>query len=417
MEITNRIQSLVTRAVKSFTEKRSISVGPLTAVGLPYGFTQSPLTISMQMQLSAVYRCVEVISDAVATQTWDIKEFQSGKWVKNPLNKVAYMLNIEPNPAMSRYMFMKTLVAKMLLEGNGYAIISRDSRGDPYRLTLVNESVAAYQRADGSIYYEVGANRMLIDGQDMIHIQNFSYDGINGISTLRHAAASTGLAYSAEATAKGFYSGGANLSGILKVSGKLTEEKAQAMKDSWNSSQNVASGSPGGIAVMEAGVDFQPVAVNPKDAQMLETRQFNILEICRFFGVPPSKVFDQAGLTYSNVEVYQLGFITDTITPLDSKIEAEFNRKLLRPSYRLKTNLNLNLDELNKANLDSKANFYSKMVQIGAYTVNEVREALGNEVKDGGDEAYIQVNMTPITKPSIPKQNKNTEPVTQPTDG
>ena len=415
MEITNRIQSFFSK----IKEKRGISVGPLTAVGLPYGFTQSPLSLNLAMQLSAVYRCVEVISDSIATQTWDIKEFQSGRWTKTPFHKAAYMLNYEPNPAMSRYMFMKTLVAKTLLEGNGYAIIRRDSRGDPYQLDLVNESVTAYQKADGSIYYEVGpkGSTRLIDGQNMIHIQNFSYDGLTGVSTLRHAATSMGLAYSAEATAKGFFSGGANASGIITTEGKLKPEQAQAIKDSWNASIDVTSGSPGGVAVFEGGMTFTPITVNPKDAQMLETRQFNVLEICRFFGVPPSKVFDQAGLTYSNVEVYQLGFITDTITPLDSKIEAEFNRKLLRPSQRSKTLLNLNLDELTKANLDAKANYYSKMFQCGAYTVNEVREALGNEIKEGGDEAYIQVNMTPISRPVIPKANKNTEPVTQPTDG
>lgn len=416
----------IRKAVSDFAgrvfEKRSLTVAPLTAIGLPYGFSQSPLSLQTAMQLSTVYRCVEVISDSIATQTWDISEYQSDKgWVKNPFHKAAYMLNFEPNPAMSRYIFMKTLVAKILLEGNGYAIIHRDSRGDPYRLELVNESVIPFIRKDGTIYYEVGQQgyTRVVDGSDMIHIQNFTYDGLVGVSTLRHAATSMGLSYSAEATAKGFFSSGANMSGIITAgAGKLTQERASAIKDSWSAAFNVTSGNPGGVAVMESGMEFKPVTVNPKDAQMLETRQFNVLEICRFFGVPPSKVFDQAGLTYSNVEAYQLGFITDTVTPLDSKVEAEFNRKLLRPSQRSKVLLNLNLDELIKANLDTKANYLSKMFQCGGMTVNEVRESIGNERKEGGDEACIQVNMIPISKVIAPvKPIKEPKPETQPTDG
>jgi HK97 family phage portal protein len=140
------------------------------------------------------------------------------------------------------------------------------------------------------------------------------------------------------------------------------------------------------------------VTVNPKDAQMLETRQFNVLEICRFFGVPPSKAFAQEGLTYSNVEAYQLGFITDTVTPMDSRIENEFNRKLLRPSLRSKTVFTLNPEALMKANLDSMANYLSKMFQSGGFSVNEIRQKLGNEKVPGGDAPMVQVNMQKLNK-------------------
>jgi HK97 family phage portal protein len=195
------------------------------------------------------------------------------------------------------------------------------------------------------------------------------------------------------------------MSGILTSDGKVTKEKATALKQAWSEAFNVTSGSPGGIAVMESGLDFKPVTVNPKDAQMLETRQFNVVEICRFFGVSPSKVFDNENLTYSNIESFQLGFLTDTISPLDAKIEAEFNRKLLRPSKRLKTKLNLNINALLRANLDAKANYVSKMFQAGGYTVNEVRKECGNSkyFNENADKPMVQINMQTVdafvTKP------------------
>lgn len=389
-------------------EDRSIDIAPVTSFGIPYNsYAAAPLTITTSMQLSTVYRCVEVVSDAMASQSWEILEYDNRTgWNANQFHPSLYMVNCEPAPYISRYMFMKTLAAKVLLEGNGYAVIRRDRRGDPIRLELVTGTVTMYKRSDGSVYYNVHypeyetSQDEIIEGYNMIHVLNFSYNGYLGVSTLTHAANSMILANAAEASAKGFFTSGANMSGILSAEGKITPEKATALKAAWASAFNVSSGTPGGIAVMESGLEFKPITVNPKDAQMLETRQFNVLEICRFFGCPPPKVFDQAGLTYSNVEAYQLGFLTDAISPLDAKFENEFNRKLFRPSVRQKTQLNLNINELLRANLDAKANFVSKMFQCGGYTVNEARKETRQPLSSdpNADKPMVQVNMMPIDK-------------------
>jgi HK97 family phage portal protein len=393
------------------TEKRTVSVQPTTALGLPYGFGASPLSLQTAMQLSAVYRCVEVISDAIASQTWEYLKYSDKKgWYPDQFDDICYMLNYSPSPSMSRYTLMKTLIAKVLLEGAGYIHIIRNGIGDPVQLELISENaeyaqvgsgtVKIFKRPDSTLFYKVGlpGKEVTIDGEDMIHILNFTYDGIVGVSTLRHAAESMGLAYASESTAKGFFLSGANAAGILQAEGKMTPEKAKAIKDSWAAAFNITNGQPGGIAVMEKGLEFTPVTVNPKDAQMLETRQFNVVEICRFFGVSPSKVFDNENLTYSNIESFQLGFLTDTISPWDAKIESEFNRKLLRPSKRLKTRLNLNIDELLRANLDARANYVSKMFQCGGYTVNEVRRDCGNPLSsnENADKAMVQINMQAV---------------------
>jgi len=401
-------------------EKRSVHVGPTDSLGLPYGFGAAPVSTALSMQLSAVYRCVEVISDAIATQLWDLRNYTDKEgWTSDPFNPITYLLNNEPGPSISRYTLMKTVISKVLLEGNGYIIIRRDSYMNPVRLDLVTTNVQMFRRKDQTVYYEVqytgtdvdlhGRETELVEGSDMIHILNYSYDGLLGVSTLHHAANTIGLAYASESTAKGFFLSGANMAGILTVlNGKVTAEKAKQIKDSWASAFNITSGQPGGIAVMEGGMEFKPVTVNPKDAQMLETRKFNVVEICRFFGVSPSKVFDNENLTYSNIESFQLGFLTDTISPLDSKIEAEFNRKLLRRDKRMKTYLNLSIDELLRANMDTKANYYSKMFQIGSYTVNRIRDKMGEPRTEGGDKAYIPLNLVPVDAPVTQnKKDKN----------
>jgi HK97 family phage portal protein len=387
-------------------EKRSVTLEPVDAFGLPYLANSQNVTSQLAaLQLSTVYRCVEVISDAMGSQSWEIMEYLDKLgWVANPFNQFSYLINQEPSPNISRYMFMKTLAAKVLLEGNGYAIIRRNFRGDPIRLDLVTGSTTMYLKPDRNVYYKVKDQQTqeeeIVESENMIHVLNFSYNGYFGVSTLTHATNTMDLATSAEASAKGFFSSGANMSGILMAEGKLKADQADAIKAAWAEAFNVTDGTPGGIAVMEAGLKFEPVTVNPKDAQMLETRQFNVLEICRFFGCPPSKVFDNSNLTYSNVEAYQLGFITDTISPLDSKFENEFNRKLFRPSQRSRLRVDLNINELLRANLDAKANYVSKMFQCGGYTVNEVRKETRQPLSPdpNAEKPMIQVNMMPIDK-------------------
>jgi HK97 family phage portal protein len=403
--MANNIFKRVINALR--TEKRGVYYGPTNGLGLPYGYTPYPISTILSMQLSTVYRCVDVISDAIATQTWEVLNYVDNGWKKDEIGPIAYLLNNDPSPTMSRYTLIKTLIAKTLLEGYGFLIINRPyPMGDPDSFTLVTESVKIFKRADGTLYYEVGypGKTLYVDGNDMIHLLNYSYDGINGVSTLTHAANAVSLSYSSEQSAQGFFASGANMSGILQSEGKLTKEKALDIKSSWAEAFNVTSGNPGGIAVMEAGLTFIPVTVNPKDAQMLETRKYNVVDICRFFGVHPSKVFDDNNLTYSNIESFQLGFITDTVAPWDAKIEAEFNRKILRPSKRVKTKLNLSITELYRANLDTKANYATKMFQCGGYTVNEVRKEAGNSPVEGGNKAYVPMNMIAVDAPIT--QNK-----------
>jgi len=203
-------------------EKRSISYGPTNAVGLPYLFPSYSLSVTLSMQLSAVYRCVEVISDAVASQMWELFEYSDKDgWKINHTDPTVYMLNYNISPAMSKWVMMKTVIAKMLLDGTAYMVIRRPiDMGDPTSLELVNDVVKIFQRDDGTVYYEIdrpGDKPIIIDDQDMIHIPNFTYDGINGVSTLRHAANTLALAYYSESTAQGFFSSGANMAGILQV--------------------------------------------------------------------------------------------------------------------------------------------------------------------------------------------------------
>ena len=145
-------------------------------------------------------------------------------------------------------------------------------------------------------------------------------------------------------------------------------------------------------------MDFKPITVNPTDAQLLETRQFNVIDICRFFGVSPVKAFDLSKSSYSTVEATNLSFLTDTLSPLLEKIELEFERKLFKPSEKESIDVRFDTSRLLRADKQSLANYYSTLFNIGVVSCNEIRKKIDLPYIEGGDSHFVQVNLMEVNK-------------------
>lgn len=357
-------------------------------------------TASKAMLLSTVYRCVEVISDSVAQLPLEPYRIDSeGYKVKFTSHPSYRLLNCEPNQRMSRFTFIKTLVVSTLLNGNGYAYIERDSEGNATALHYIPSDLVTVIRPktlnDNTAYSITGIGNV-IESCNMIHILNFTYDGIEGISTLQHARNSLGLSADSEAHASGFFKGGANLAGILTVQSTLTSKQKNDLKSSWQSAFSPSTGQPNGVAVLEGNMQFEPITVNPADSQLLETRQFNVIDICRFFGVSPVKAFDLSKSSYSTVEATNLSFLTDTLSPLLEKIELEFERKLYKPSEKENIDVRFDTARLLRADKQSLANYYNTLFNIGVVSSNDIRKELDMQKIEGGDTHFVQCNLSNI---------------------
>lgn len=368
-------------------------------------------TTNKALLLSTVYRCVEVISDSVAQLPLEPYLIDDNgyktKFISHPSY---YILNREPNAFMSRFSFMKSMVVSMLLKGNAYAYIERDKKGDVVALHLLDADLVVPSYTSNNLktlsYSVSGIGK--VEPCDIIHLLNFSYDGIIGVSTLKHASQTLGLATDAEAQAQGFFKGGCNLAGILKVQSILNDKQKNALKSGWQTAFNASNGTPNGVAVLEGNMDFQPITVNPSDAQLLETRQFNVIDICRFFGISPVKAFDLSKASYSTVEATQLAFLTDTLQPLLEKIELEFERKLFKPSEKKNIDVRFDTSVLLRTDKQSQAEYYSKLFSIGVLSVNEIRRQLDLSAIECGDKTFVQVNIMPLDKAvnNVPTDNK-----------
>lgn len=300
---------------------------------------------------------------------------------------------------MTRFTFIKTLIVSTLLKGNGYAFIERDNLGNATALHYIPSDLVTIippKTLKDNIAYSVTGLSNIIEACNMIRILNFSYDGITGISTLAHAKNTLGLSADSEAHASGFFKGGANLAGILKVQSNLTSKQKSDLKNSWQTAFSPSTGQPNGVAVLEGNMEFQPITVNPTDAQLLETRQFNVIDICRFFGVSPVKAFDLSKSSYSTVEATNLSFLTDTLSPLLEKLELEFERKLYKPSEKESIDVRFDTSRLLRADKQSLASYYNTLFNIGVVSLNEIRKELDLAAVEGGDNHFIQVNMTTV---------------------
>ena len=365
------------------------------------------------MLLSAVYRCTEVISDSVAQLPLEPYRIDSdGCKIKFTSHPTYNLLNREPNKNMSKFTFLKTMVVSMLLTGNAYALIDRDEKGNAKALYYIPTELVTIlkpQNITDTISYSITGMKSVVEDCNMIHILNFTSDGYEGVSTLTYARKTLGLAMDAEANAEGFFKGGANVAGILKSNAPLTTKQKESLKSSWNSAFNGNTGTPNGVAVLDADLDFQAVTVNPSDAQLLETRQFNVIDICRFFGVSPVKAFDLTKSSYNTIEQMQLAFLTDTLQPLLEKFEGEFQRKLYKPSEKDNVVVRFSTAPLPRADQQSQANYYNTLFQMGVMTINEIRQELDLPHLENGNTSFVQVNVQTLkTATSDKPDNTNT---------
>ena len=371
---------------------------PFDWQGLTFG--GSSYSNEYAMKLSTVYRCVNCISDAVAQLPMEIyKVDRKGFKVKDRKNPVFSVLNAKPNVRMTRYTFISLLVQSMLLKGNSYAYIMRNDKGTVEQLIFIPSdyvTIISPKYIFEPVKYKVLGIKNVIEAKDMIHILNQTFDGVNGISTLSFAKHTLGLAYDSEKHASNFFSTGCAVAGFIKSDSSLTPKQKQEIKKGFRDAFGKDNGETNGVAVLEGSLSYQPITINPVDAQLLETRQFNVIDICRFFVVSHVKAFDLSKSSYSTVEATNISFLTDTLSALLEKIELEFETKLFGSEGNI--DVRFDVSQILRADRQSLAAYYSTMFNIGAISINEIRKEIDLPSIANGDENFVQVNLQTLQR-------------------
>lgn len=364
--------------------------------GLTYS-TFSSFGSQKAMKLSTAYACTNILSNSVALLPVKVVKYVDGKRVEidHPLNRI---LNLVPNANYNKFNFFKLLIESLILQGNGYAYIERDERLNVKALHLLDPAyVQPMPQEDGGVKYIVQGMNSAVDSMNMIHLFMHCDEMHNGIPLIKYAHMALQNAWDTEDQANKFYKRGAGLLGVLKASAPLTDAQKTQIAQSWEKSISKTSG--GGVAILPQGLDFQSISVDPESAQLLESKQYDVIQICRFFNVSPLKVFDYSHLSYNSLEQVSLSYLQDSVMPYTQLMEDEFNLKLFKPSEVGQLSIDFDYTQMLQADKKSEVEYYRALVTNGILCLNEVREKLGFSPieEDFAREHWMQISYAPAS--------------------
>ena len=376
-----------------------------------FGRTTSgkPVNERTAMQTTAVYACVRILAEAVASLPLHVYEYQNdgGKKLVHD-HPLYYLLHDEPNPEMTSFVFRETLMSHLLIWGNAYAQIIRDGAGRVLGLyPLLPDKMDVQRDEKGNIYYVYSRNsdenpmfkeygNIRLKAEDVLHIPGLGFDGLIGYSPIAMAKNAVGMTLACEEYGASFFANGANPGGVLEHPGVLKDPSK--VRESWNSVYRGVNNAHK-IAVLEEGMKYQQIGIPPEEAQFLETRKFQINEIARLYRIPPHMVGDLDKSSFSNIEQQSLEFVKYTLDPWVIRWEQSLQRSLLLPGEKGKYFIKLNVDGLLRGDYQSRMNGYAVGRQNGWFSANDIREMENmNPIPDeeGGNLYLINGAMTKL---------------------
>ena len=341
-----------------------------------FGTSSSGQTVNERtaLQTTAVYACVRILAETIASLPLHTYKYTPSGKEKAFGHSIYYLLHSEPNPEMTSFVFRETLMGHLLLWGNAYAQIIRDGRSRVIGLYPLLPNKMAVSRTDkGQIYYqyEKDGQTYFLGNHEVLHIPGLGFDGLIGYSPIAMAKNAIGMAIATEEYGAKFFANGANPGGVLEHPG-VVKDPAR-IRDSWNAVYQ-GSGNAHRVAVLEEGMKFQSIGIPPEQAQFLETRKFQIEEICRIFRVPPHLVASLDRATFSNIEHQSISFIDNTIVPWVSRIEQSMQKALFTDADKRTFFVKFNLNGRLRGDAAARAAFYQTMRQNGIMSANDIRE-------------------------------------------
>lgn len=350
------------------------------------------------LNYSAVFRAISIIAGVV--RTLPLRIFERGKADARSLaigHPADDILNQVPNDDMDSGTFRETLTGHTVSWGNGYAEIERLKSGRPYRSHVLLPHMVTPRRVNGVLVYSVARSQggdRTVSADDMLHLRGLGYDGLVGYSVIRNAADSIGLGLATERFGSRLFRNGARPSGVLYIPKGLDEEEEKRLRTSWE--RMLQSENQLRTAVLEEGTKWEPIGIPPEDAQFLETRKFTVVEIARWFGIPPHLLFELDRATFSNIESQGLDFLIFCIGPWLDRWERAVNRVLLSSSERRTHYAEHNVNRLVKPDIAARNTSYTAGRNGGWLSVNDIRRLENlDPIGPEGDVYLMPLNMVP----------------------
>lgn len=360
---------------------------------------------------SAVWNAVSLISGTIASLPLHLMQKSEDKRRIADNRKVYRVLHDEANPIMTAEAFRKVMMAHVLTWGNGYAEIIRDGMGDVMQLWPITPDRVKPEMSGGDIVYRISmpdGSDVSLSREKVLHIPGLGFDGFLGYSVVAMARRSLGLSMAMETFGSRFFGAGANPGMIITHPGKLGEQAHKNLTASLESA-HAGLGKTHRMMLLEEGMKAEKIMIPPNDSQFLESRQFQIPEVARWFNLPPHKLKDLTKSSFNNIEQEQISFVTDSILPWLVTLEQNYNMQLLSRGDKLgygggRYFFKHVVEGLLRGDSENRAKFYMAMLTQGVLSINEVRELEDKDPVEGGDIHLVPMNMTTLDNAGEPPE-------------
>lgn len=367
--------------------ERAISGLP-TATGVDVNPTSA-------MTLSAVFCAVRLISETMASLPLFIyKGLPNGDRLHAVDHALYTVLHDQANPEQTAYEFRETIQGHLELRGNAYAEIVRDAGGRVRELWPLHPDMVRPRRAaDGSLAYSVrlpqSLQTVLLPAAQVLHVRGLGSNGLIGYSTIAIMAEVLGLGLAAQEYAARFFSNDGTPGGVLETDKRLSDPAHKRLKESWGLEHGGLSNRHR-MAILEEGLKWHQIGVNPVDAGLLEARKFSILDVARMFNIPVHKLKDLERATFSNVGDQNIEFVTDAIRPRCVRMEQRLMSALLSPQERVSgLFLEHQVDGILRGDFKTRMDGYAVARQGGWLSANDIRR-LENLNRISNGDIYLQ---------------------------
>jgi HK97 family phage portal protein len=369
--------------------------------------TGKDITPKGALSISAAWACVWLISETVASLPFILnrRERPGSGFGAPALDDPLYtVLGFQPNPQMSSIEFWTMMLASRSLWGNGYA---KKTFGDDGRVIMLDpfrpELMTPYRDEGGLIRYRYYAPILGMQdyaATDIFHFKGRSLDGLVGLSPIAYARNSLGIAMAGDQATAETFKNGMRAGGFVQAAGYLKKDEREEIR---GSVRKFTTGGEhaGGVMVLEGGMKFEALTMNPQDVQLLASRQFAVEDICRWYNVPPVLIgHAAAGVTTwgTGIENLMLGWLGLSLRPIIRQLEQGCAIQLIRPKDQNKLYLTIDTDDLLGADSAARAALYSTYSQNGVMTRNEIRAREDLPPAEGGDVLTVQSNLIPLDK-------------------
>lgn len=361
------------------------------------------VTEETAIQISTVYACVRVLAETIASLPLNVYESdgRGGSRIAET-HPLEYLLHDAPNEEMTSFIWREQMMTQILLRGNSYSQIVRSGKTAILSIYPLLSSNMTVDRDDsGALTYEYQTSEgdtITLSPAEVLHIPGMGFDGIMGYSPIALMKTTLGLTLAAEEYGSKVFGNGATPAGVLTHPNRLREP--EKLRNAWNAAYG-GSANAGKVAILEEGMKFERISMPNNEAQFLETRKFQVSEICRIYRVPPHMVGDLEHATFSNIEHQSISFAVHTIRPWLVRIEQSMNKALFGENERGKYFVKFNMDGLMRGDYKSRMEGYAIARQNGWMSADDIR-GLENlnpiGAAKGGEEYLVNGNMIPITQ-------------------